>query len=149
MDCVVQMPSHLFASLYRAAKREASKQVFSLQREYMGMSSQKLKSLLQTYTFFLCPVKHQDPPSIPARHPEIFLVKVASPPLSVFLPLSYFSPHPPCIHTLSVHLPIHIPVYPSTVPHHLFSTILAVEQYFFKADRSILCFFVLIQIRSF
>ena len=71
MDSVVQMPSHLFASLYRAAKREASKQVFSLQREYIGMSSQKLESLLQTYTFFLCPVKHQDPPSIPARHPDL------------------------------------------------------------------------------
>ena len=75
------------------------------------MSSQKLESLLQTYTFFLCPVKHQDPPSIPARHPEIFPAKVTSPPLSVFLPLSYFSPHPLCIHTLSVHLPIHIPIH--------------------------------------
>ena len=58
MDCVVQMPNHLFASLYRMTKR-------------VRMSSQKLESLLQTYTFFLCPVKHQDPPSIPTRHPDL------------------------------------------------------------------------------
>ena len=56
-------------------------------------------------------------PSLPDT--QIFPAKVTSPPLSVFLPLSYFSPHPPCIHTLSVHLPIHIPLYPSTAPHHI------------------------------
>ena len=145
MDCVVQMPSHLFASLYRAAKREASKQVFSLQREYIGMSSQKLESLLQTYTFFLCPVKHQDPPSIPAQHPDL--------PCQGYVPSSFclssfvlFLPTP-TMYTHTIRPSTY--TYLSTVPHHLFSTILAVEQYFFKADCSILCFFVLIQIRGF
>ena len=149
MDCVVQMPSHLFASLYRAAKREASKQVFSLQREYIGMSSQKLESLLQTYTFFLWPVKHQDPPSIPARHPDL--------PCQGYVPSSFclsafvlFLPTPTMYtHTIRPSTYTYTYTYLSTVPHHLFSTILAVEQYFFKADLSIFSFFVLIQIRGF